>query len=124
MQYSLTAAPASQPMNAIFAQIFGGATSILISYIPKMRPWFRMVLAPAIVIPGMAKLGITHPPAGAACILFASGDFGWGDLGIFLSGVSIAIVTAVCINNLSSKRQYPTSWYLINKAKKALPKKK
>ena len=26
----------------------------------------------AIVIPGMARLGITHPPAGAAAIVFSS----------------------------------------------------
>jgi hypothetical protein len=36
----------------------------LISYIPSMAPWFRMTLTPAIIIPGLAKLGITHPPAG------------------------------------------------------------
>ena len=85
MQYSFTAAPASQPMNTIFAQIFGGTTSILISYTPNIRPWFCMVLAPTIVIPGMAELGTTHLPAGAAYILFASGDLGWSDLEIFLA---------------------------------------
>ena len=41
-----------------------------------------MVLALTIVIPGMAELGTTHLPAGAAYILFASGDLGWGDLKI------------------------------------------
>lgn len=41
-------------------------------------------------------------------------------MGIFLCGVSITIITAVIINNASDRRQYPTSWYLINKAKKAI----
>mmetsp|Transcript_34507 Transcript_34507/g.83519 ORF Transcript_34507/g.83519 Transcript_34507/m.83519 type:complete len:550 (+) Transcript_34507:35-1684(+) len=117
LQYNLTAAPASQPRNAIFAQIFAITTAILLSYIPNVEPWFRSALAPAIVIPGMAKLGIIHPPAGAAAIVFASGKVRWEHFGIFLCGVAISIITAVGINNMSDKRQYPTSWYFLNKAK-------
>jgi CBS-domain-containing membrane protein len=63
------------------------------------------------------RLGITHPPAGAAAIVFASGKLGWQEMGVFLSGVSITIITAVSINNMCDKRQYPTSWPLLNKAK-------
>ena len=120
LQYNLTAAPASQPRNAIFAQIFAVTTAILLSYIPNIEPWFRSALAPAIVVPGMAKLGIIHPPAGAASIVFASGKVRWEHGGIFLSGVAISIVMAVCINNMSDKRQYPTSWYLVKKARTKL----
>ena len=117
LQYCLTAAPASQPRNAMFAQIFGVTTAILLCYIPNMAPWFRSALAPAIVIPCMARFGIIHPPAGAAAVVFSSGKYGWEHMGIFLSGVAIAISTAVAINNWSDKRQYPTSWFLIRKAK-------
>lgn len=117
LQYCLTAAPASQPRNAFFAQIFAVTTALLLCYIPGMSPWFRSALTPAIVIPLMARFVIIHPPAGAACVVFSSGKYGWEHMGIFLSGVSIAITTAVLINNLSDKRQYPTSWYLIRKAK-------
>ena len=120
LQYNLTAAPASQPRNAIFAQIFALTVTIALGYIPNIEPWFRSALAPAIVIPGMAKLGIIHPPAGAAAIVFSSANIRWEHFGIFLAGVAISIVTAVLINNLSDKRQYPTSWYLLNKANRAL----
>ena len=122
LQYNLTAAPASQPRNAVFAQVFAITISILISYIPfaPENAWFRGVLAPAIVIPGMARLGIIHPPAGASAIVFSSGKVGWVDFGIFLVGVCMTIVTAVIINNASDRRQYPTSWYFINKTKKAI----
>lgn len=122
LQYNLTAAPAGQPRNAMFAQIFAVTIAILLSYIPNIEPWFRSALAPAIVIPGMALLGIIHPPAGAAAIVFSSGKFRWEHFGIFLSGVAISIITAVGINNMSDKRQYPTSWYLLNKAKSNLSK--
>lgn len=117
LQFSLTAAPASQPRNALFAQVFCVTIAILLCYIPKLDPWLRSALTPAIVIPCMARLGITHPPAGAAAIIFSSGKFGWDHMGIFLCGVCISISMAVIINNWSDKRQYPTSWYLIRKAR-------
>ena len=121
LQYTLTAAPASQPRNAIFAQVFAITVAICLSYIPNIPPWFRSALAPAIVIPGMAKLGIIHPPAGASAIVFSTWkENNWITMGIFLAGVAITIVTAVGINNMSDRRQYPTSWYLVNKAKKAI----
>ncbi len=61
LQYNLTPAPASQPRNAIFSQVFALTVANLISYIPfsDETAWFRSALAPAIVIPAMAKLGIT-----------------------------------------------------------------
>lgn len=62
LQFSLTAAPASQPRNALLAQIVGVTVAILLCYIPNLDPWLRSALAPAIVIPCMARLGITHPP--------------------------------------------------------------
>ena len=122
LQYNLTAAPASQPRNAIFAQAFAITVAILLSYIPNVEPWFRSALAPAIIIPAMAKLGIIHPPAGATAIVFSSGKVRWEHMGIFLAGVAISIITAVGINNMSHKRQYPTSWFLLNKAKRKLTK--
>lgn len=123
LQYCLTAAPAAQPRNAFFAQVFAILIAIAVGYVPVIPGWFRSALAPAIVIPGMARLGIIHPPAGAAAIIFSSGKFQWEHFGIFLSGVAISIITAVGINNMSDKRQYPTSWYFLNKAASALSKK-
>mmetsp|Transcript_14784 Transcript_14784/g.30283 ORF Transcript_14784/g.30283 Transcript_14784/m.30283 type:complete len:554 (+) Transcript_14784:423-2084(+) len=119
LQYNLTPAPASQPRNAIFAQVMALTVANLVSYIPfsAKNAWFRSALAPAIVIPAMAKLGITHPPAGAASIVFSSMKNQWANMGIFLCGVSITIINAVLINNMSDKRQYPTSWPYLSRAK-------
>lgn len=56
------------------------------------------------------RLGITHPPAGAAAIVFASGKYRWEHMGIFMVGVCISIINGVLINNWSDQRQYPTGW--------------
>lgn len=123
LQYNLTAAPASQPRNAILGQIFAITVANCIAYIKQLPKWLKPVIAPAIVIPGMARLGITHPPAGAAAVVFAAGKpMRWDLMGVFLIGVCVAIFNAVVINNLSDKRQYPTSWPLLKKAKKIVLK--
>ena len=114
LQYNLTAAPASQPRHAFFAQIFASTTSLCLGYIPTLPTWFRSAH-----IYCMAKLGIIHPPAGAAAIVFSTGTLGW----VFLSGVFMTIVTAVIINNMSDRRQYPMSWILVNKAKNSCGRK-
>lgn len=72
LQYNLTAAPASQPRHAFFAQIFASTTSLCLGYIPTIPTWFRSAH-----IYCMAKLGIIHPPAGAAAIVFSTGTLGW-----------------------------------------------
>ena len=92
-----------------------------IAYIKQLPKWLKPVIAPAIVIPGMARLGITHPPAGAAAVVFAAGKpMRWDLMGVFLIGVCVTIFNAVIINNLSDKRQYPTSWPLMKNAKKII----
>lgn len=73
--------------------------------------WHRIALAPAIVATVTARLNLIHPPAGATSVVFSSESHGIDDMVLFLVGVSIAIVTAVAINNMSDKRQYPsTKW--------------
>mmetsp|Transcript_7842 Transcript_7842/g.16272 ORF Transcript_7842/g.16272 Transcript_7842/m.16272 type:complete len:131 (+) Transcript_7842:1123-1515(+) len=58
----------------------------------------------------IARFGVIHPPAAAAAMVFASGNKTWAHMGIFLVAVCFSIVMAVTINNMSAKRQYPTSW--------------
>ena len=45
-------------------------------------------------------------------------------MGVMLVGVSIAIVMSVIINNMSDKRQYPTSWPLLTSIKKKIVTRK
>ncbi|KAL7535602.1 hypothetical protein ACHAXR_006595 [Thalassiosira sp. AJA248-18] len=111
LQYNLTAAPASQPRNAIFSQIIALSTCYFLHQIQDMDRCHRCALAPAIVTTTTAWLGIIHPPAGATSVVFSYDGYKLEDMLIFLGGVSIAIFLAVVINNLSDKRQYPsTKW--------------
>mmetsp|Transcript_14232 Transcript_14232/g.30904 ORF Transcript_14232/g.30904 Transcript_14232/m.30904 type:complete len:269 (+) Transcript_14232:1327-2133(+) len=115
LQYNLTAAPASQPRNAFFSQIFALATCYFLHQIQDLDQWHRCALAPAIVSTVTARLGIIHPPAGASAVVFAYDSYSTEEQVIFLVGISIAIFTAVVINNLSDKRQYPsTNWTIVN----------
>mmetsp|Transcript_15933 Transcript_15933/g.44076 ORF Transcript_15933/g.44076 Transcript_15933/m.44076 type:complete len:626 (+) Transcript_15933:247-2124(+) len=130
LQFGLTAAPASQPRNAILGPAVAGAVSLVFTYIPEsiLAVWLRQAVAPAIAIGVMVKFGYTHPPAGAHAVLFASGKYNWALYGIVLLSTVISIVPAIFINNLSDKRQYPTYWFVVserqqkffNKTKKLL----
>mmetsp|Transcript_32355 Transcript_32355/g.64993 ORF Transcript_32355/g.64993 Transcript_32355/m.64993 type:complete len:220 (+) Transcript_32355:1-660(+) len=113
LQYNLTAAPPSQPRNALFSQIISMFTVYSLYQFPSLDSWHRTALAPAIVETVTAKLGIIHPPSGASAIAFAADLYGIEHMGVFLLGVCVAITTAIIINNLSDKRQYPTNWPIL-----------
>ena len=54
LQYNLTAAPASQPRNAVFSQMLALSTAYFLHQM-NLEPWLRCTLAPAIVVTGMAR---------------------------------------------------------------------
>lgn len=110
LQYGLTAAPASQPTNAILGQTVSLAIAIGIASIPSLDLWIRQSLATALAVTSMVKLGVTHPPAGAAALIFSGGNNSWGNLAMMLVGNAIAVCTSTIINNMNMKRQYPMSW--------------
>lgn len=82
--------------------------ALVVASIPGMVIWVRQALATSLSIAVMARCGVLHPPAGAAALVFASGNFGIVHMIVLLLGNMIAIVIGAFINNLSEKRQYPT----------------
>ena len=112
MQYGLTAAPASQPRNALVGQALSLVIAQGIGNAKNLDLWLRQSLATSLAIGVMAKLGVTHPPAGAAALLFSSGIFSWQQVAIMLMANMVAILCATLVNNLSEQRQYPTFWGL------------
>jgi len=112
LQYGLTSAPAAQPRNVILGQIVAGAIALPFTYIPTwiLSPWIRQAFGPACSILAMVKLGVVHPPAGAAAVIFASGSYDWIFYVLMILASVLFIFPAVLINNMSKKRQYPTYW--------------
>eukprot|EP00934_Nitzschia_sp_Nitz4_P003986 Nitzschia sp. Nitz4//scaffold25_size161228//12173//13597//NITZ4_002411-RA/size161228-augustus-gene-0.78-mRNA-1//1//CDS//3329544529//3976//frame0 len=61
LQYGLTAAPASQPRNAIVGQTLALLIAQGIGQIENMEVWLKMTLATSLAIGVMVKVGVTHP---------------------------------------------------------------
>lgn len=115
LQFSLTAAPASQPRNVIYGQLTAIAIALLSKrYLLEQRGWPHWLVVPLATAGGislMSKLGCTHPPAAAAIVaLFARPDFTIFTGAFLMMANILAIFMAILINNLSEKRQYPVYW--------------
>jgi len=108
--FGLSSAPASQPRAAVLGQIVSGLIALAIGALTPLPVFVRQSLATALSIGAMAKLGITHPPAGGAAIILSNGKWSPRTLPYMLGGVLVAVSTATLFNNLSPKRQYPTAW--------------
>ena len=92
-------------------QIISMVIGIGFRYFDAMNSSLRTSLALAFSIATMIKLGVTHPPAGATAVFFATTpSFSWSNMGFMVIGNLVAIGSAMLFNNLSEKRQYPTSW--------------
>ncbi len=111
--YGLTSAPAGQPRNAIYGSFIAGSVALGLSYIPTKLINLRLSLAASISIALMARLGVTHPPAGALAVLLSMNDnYDWVSLLLYLMGSLMAIAIAIIVNNLNEKRAYPQYWKL------------
>ena len=110
--FALSAAPAAQPRNAIAGQVISLTIAIAIGQYttPFLDVWMKQTLATGLSVAAMAKVGVTHPPAGAAAMLFSAGNHTWIHMGMMLVGNVIALASATLVNNWSDKRQYPTYW--------------
>mmetsp|Transcript_37540 Transcript_37540/g.79160 ORF Transcript_37540/g.79160 Transcript_37540/m.79160 type:complete len:512 (-) Transcript_37540:1674-3209(-) len=110
LQFSLTQAPASQPRNAILGQAISISIAMAFSLTGRLEKNTRRSLGTSLAIMCMARLGVTHPPAGAAALIFTGGGYTWDHMGLMLAGNVLAIFFAAVINDLNVKRQYPTFW--------------
>jgi len=110
LQYNLTSAPACQPYNAFMSQLFSMIIAVTFFQIPEdlLPVWVRTGIVPALSIGLSAKLGFTHPPAGASALVFAQmkslevANCLW-----FLFANMLAIITSTAIINVNHSKQYP-----------------
>lgn len=120
LQYSLTAAPASQPRTIIYGQLICMGTVLLSHIILNFgMGWAKQSYLPLVVALGtalMTKSGTAHPPAAAAMVALLdshhSDDFATllVSASVLLLANMVAIGTAILINNLSEARHYPVYW--------------
>lgn len=113
LQYALTAAPASQPRNAIYGQVVSLAIALIVNLIIPTSSWARVPVTTALAISTMYKLAVIHPPAGASAAIFSLNDHTVVDFAFILVGSVIAILIAIPLNNLNDKRQYPMYYAFI-----------
>ena len=115
LQYGLTPAPASQPRNALYGQIISISIALVVNLIISAGSSLRVPLTVALAVSAMCKLGIIHPPAGAAAAIFASSDsFDVVFLGFMIVGNLVAIGMAILVNNLNYKKQYPVYYEFVS----------
>lgn len=126
LQFALTAAPAAQPRNSMYGFILSLMTSLLckylLFYLAHVPQWIAAAIGVSLAIGGMSKVGVVHPPGGAAALIFAMSKNSIAkDLvlaGILLCANLAAIFMATLINNLSETRQYPMYWSIFPKCRK------
>lgn len=129
--FCLPAAPAAQPPNVLIGEVLSVSVAIILGYIPESF-WTsetKISVTTAFSVGLMSKLGVPNPPATGSAVFFAeNAELGWRNLAWFLVGDLIVVIVAALLNNLSTKRQYPSYWgigIMIENVKAALlPNKK
>lgn len=132
--YGLTSAPAAQPRSIILGQGASALIGIICSFISgEHLKNLKESLAVAGSVAFMAAAGIIHPPGSSVVLTFANipkvtydnadahtvtktyqpspgSDHVWIMFGFLCMANATIVVIAACINNISSKRHYPTYW--------------
>ncbi|CEL96976.1 unnamed protein product [Vitrella brassicaformis CCMP3155] len=122
------ASPFGQPRILFLSTLFALTVSIVFSFItdvgksghpwhyPILPFWLGATLCMTVSVVGMAKIGITCPPAASTPIAFLQaapavhrGTF-WFFVSPFLIGWIVLLGVALLMNNLSPRRKWPLFW--------------
>lgn len=107
--YGLHDAPVSQPRNVIGGYLICAIGGVVMSNILG-NSWFPMALGVALSIATMQITRTVHPPAGAVTLIAIIQGEGTGFIVTIVAGVTLLVLTALIVNNLSSNRHYPRFW--------------
>ena len=117
--YGAPNSPLVQPRNVILGSSLAAAiavgvqASVAAGALPR---YVAVPLAPALALAVTQRVGLLHPPAGAAALIFVIGEERITSLGLLylvlplLVGNLLCVLVAMTINNASHVRQYPV-WY-------------
>ena len=109
----------SQPRNLVGGHIISALTGVVIHLIFPDQVALSGALAVSLAIAAMLITHTTHPPGGATALIAVTGGDAIFNLGFgyvlspVLVGVLIMLLTALILNNLSSRpeRRYPKFWF-------------
>lgn len=104
----------SQPRNFVGGQLLSAIIGVTVRIIiPK--PWIAAPVGMSLSLLAMQLTSTTHPPGGATALIAASMTelpkwHGYSYIITVLCGTIIMLIIALVVNNLSSRRRYPTYW--------------
>lgn len=103
-------APLSQPRNIVGGHFISTFVGLVVYHLFGDAPW-AIGLAVGLAIAVMMLTKTTHPPAGADPLVVMLGAYSWGYLitPVLIGSLTI-VLFALLLNNLHSKREYPTFW--------------
>jgi len=116
--YGAPNSPLAQPRNAVLGCTVAAGVAVVLNYFSApehlswVPQWVMIAIAPATAIAANQRLGVLHPPAGAAALIFVASpratDLGWMYLVLpLLVGNVVCCAVAMCVNNVSRNRRYP-----------------
>lgn len=123
MLFAAPSSPLIQPRMLIGGHMIAASSAICADYLSNpqrgmdlLPRWVATPLAPALTILIQSKVGLLHPPACAAAVIFMEGEAEIKNMDwlfvlcpVLLDCV-LLVACAVVINNLSPNRAYPLFW--------------
>jgi CBS domain-containing membrane protein len=112
--------PLAQPRNLIGGHVLSAFVGVCIQKVFPNTLWIAAPLAVSLSIAVMQFSKTLHPPGGATALIAVIGSEKIKTLGFYytlspvLSGVIILLIVALIFNNLTSKRKYPNSGWLLH----------
>lgn len=115
--YGSPSAPFAQPRYVLGGHIIGALVGVTCAQFIHAPLWVLSALAVSLSIVVMYLTKTTHPPGGATALTAVIGSHKIHALGYWyvlhpvLEGLTILLLVALIINNLSPNRRYPNYWY-------------
>ncbi|GIL82435.1 hypothetical protein Vretimale_11882 [Volvox reticuliferus] len=116
--FGVPASKLAQPRNFLGGQVVSAIVGVLVRLAFMRAPhlvWLSAALGMSLALAAMQITRTVHPPGGASALIAASAMYigPWYGFKFILTvffGCLAMLVVALVVNNLSSRRRYPTYW--------------